>query len=95
MEARNLQNSALTSAPVVQQLSSNATLSPLLKTAERTPDPNEELKLPAKRHKANDSEKEGSKTDGRWTKAEHERFLEGTPSSNRSPEALRQALETR
>eukprot|EP00826_Nyctotherus_ovalis_P023019 TRINITY_DN1772_c0_g1_i13.p1 TRINITY_DN1772_c0_g1~~TRINITY_DN1772_c0_g1_i13.p1 ORF type:complete len:393 (-),score=83.57 TRINITY_DN1772_c0_g1_i13:55-1233(-) len=76
MEARSLQNSPSISAPVVQQLSSNATLSPLLKTAERTSDPNEELKLPGKRHKANNSEKEGSKTDGRWTKAEHERFLE-------------------
>lgn len=80
MEAKSLiQKASLVNGPVTLLPSSNAsTLSPLFKTAEGTPDSNEELKLTGKRPKQNNSEKEGNKVDGRWTKTEHERFLEGS-----------------
>jgi len=79
MEAKSsAQQQPLVTAPLTHLPSSNKeTLSPLLKTAEGTPDPNEEIKLSGKRPKPNNPEKGENKIDGRWTKEEHAKFLEG------------------
>jgi hypothetical protein len=79
MEAKSLaqQQSLITAPPTHLPISHKKTLSPLLKTAEATPDPNEDLKLTGKRPKSNNSEKGENKVDGRWTKEEHAKFLEG------------------
>lgn len=77
----SLEQKGLISAGQVSATGAKTT-SPGLASAEKTLDLNEDLKLAGKRVHQESSETKagGGKTTGRWTKAEHARFLEGKPS---------------
>lgn len=91
---KGIQSVGLTPLSSVQVPSNGVSGFPsLFKTAERTPDPNEESRLIGKRQNSSRKEKVSDKTGGRWTKAEHERFLEGRTMNKVSFEDLRKTLE--